>query len=459
MKITEEMTGAKFGDKRLSARLVTIAEQLAAEPDASFPVSAGGDAALEATYRFLNNDAVSPGQILAPHVEATVRRIAAAGAAIVAHDTTEVALPSEGADVGWLDARRSGFFAHAALAMSADGARRPFGVLGLRTIFRDRKRRDRSKRRRNRFAGDNEELRWAEMVKQVEASARVGVPLIHVMDREADSYRLLSQAVTNRWRVVIRMTADRVVSHSDGLKVSDIIKDGEVVIKREVALAPRRIPKGTEARKRHPPRDARVASLSVSAHPVVLPRTDWAGSDCLPTLDLNIVRVWERNPPAGAEPVEWRLITTEPIATADDVARVVDAYRARWVIEEYFKALKTGCGFERRQLENRRAIVNALAVFAPIAWQLLVLRALSRATPNAGAETVLTSLRLELLRKHPKLNLKSRATARDAMLAIAQLGGHIRNNGDPGWMVLWRGFEKLLLLEEGARLLSGCDQS
>ena len=46
------------------------------------------------------------------------------------------------------------------------------------------------------------------------------------------------------------------------------------------------------------------------------------------------------------------------------------------------------------------------------------------------------------------------------MLAIAQLGGHIKNNGDPGWIVLGRGYDRLLMLEEGALLaLAGCDQS
>lgn len=50
-----------------------------------------------------------------------------------------------------------------------------------------------------------------------------------------------------------------------------------------------------------------------------------------------------------------------------------------------------------------------------------------------------------------KTKLADTPTVRQAMLAIAQLGGHIKNNGDPGWLVLGRGFEELLILEEGAR--------
>ena len=330
MKITDEVTGANFGDKRLSTRLVTVAEQIAAEPDASFPVAAAGDGALEATYRFLNNGAVSPERILGPHVRATAERVAQAGAAIVAHDTTELAFPAEGAQVGWLDGRRRGFFAHVALALTADGTRRPLGVAGLRTLFRDGKRRDRSKRRRDRFSPESEEHRWAQMTEKVEASLGAKGSLIHVMDREADSYRLLSKVVANGWRIVVRMTSDRILSKADGLKVSDVIQGGDVVLTREVPLAGRPVPTGSEHKRRHPPREARIATLSVSAHRVVLPRTEWAGSDCLPSIDVNVVRVWEAAPPPDAPAVEWRLLTTEPIGTAEDIARVVDAYRARW---------------------------------------------------------------------------------------------------------------------------------
>jgi hypothetical protein len=38
------------------------------------------------------------------------------------------------------------------------------------------------------------------------------------------------------------------------------------------------------------------------------------------------------------------------------------------------------------------------------------------------------------------------------MLAIAKLGGHLKRNGDPGWITLGRGYERLLILEEGWKL-------
>jgi hypothetical protein len=69
-------------------------------------------------------------------------------------------------------------------------------------------------------------------------------------------------------------------------------------------------------------------------------------------LKVHVVTVMERDCPEGDEPIAWYLVTNEPITTSEQVASVVDAYRARWVVEEFFKALKTGCQIEKRQMES-----------------------------------------------------------------------------------------------------------
>ena len=103
-------------------------------------------------------------------------------------------------------------------------------------------------------------------------------------------------------------------------------------------------------------------------------------------------------------------------------------------------------------------MLNALALFAPIAWRLLLLRSLAREHSAVPAAHTLTVLQLRILQRHEHTQLQSGATVSDAMLAIAILGGHIKNNGPPGWQVLGRGLEDLLLMERGAALLK-CDQS
>jgi hypothetical protein len=142
------------------------------------------------------------------------------------------------------------------------------------------------------------------------------------------------------------------------------------------------------------------------------------------------------------------LYTTEPIDSAEQLIAVDDHYRSRWLIEEFFKALKTGCSIEKRQLESYAALSLALAVFLPVAWRLLLARSLSRKVPDAPATIVATETQLHLLRH--KLNLGALPeTAEQVTLAIAKLGGHLKRNGPPGWLTLGRGFESLLLMQAG----------
>jgi hypothetical protein len=94
-------------------------------------------------------------------------------------------------------------------------------------------------------------------------------------------------------------------------------------------------------------------------------------------------------------------------------------FRSRWLSDEYFKALKTGCDIEKRQLESCSTLLVALGVFVPIAWGLLRLRALSRTAPDTPANRVPAPTQLDLLRRHPKAKMSSTASVREALLAVA----------------------------------------
>ena len=165
------------------------------------------------------------------------------------------------------------------------------------------------------------------------------------------------------------------------------------------------------------------------------------------------MRVWEPAPPENEAPVEWFLFTTEPVDTEENVLAVVDHYRARWRIEELFKALKTGCAFEKRQLESFEALINALAIFLPLAWRLLHLRSQSAENPDAPATSLLDPDELEVLRRKARRPLPPEPTRRDVLLAIAALGGHLKHNGEPGWQTIGKGLEHLLAMVEGYRLV------
>ena len=152
------------------------------------------------------------------------------------------------------------------------------------------------------------------------------------------------------------------------------------------------------------------------------------------------MRVWEPAPPDGQEPVNWLLITNEPCQTPEQIAQIVDLYRSRWMIEDFFKALKTGCSLEERQLESRHALLNALALLLPIAVHLLWIRTCARDAPDAPATDVFTAEQLTVLRHRSYRRMSENPTAKEALWVLAGIGGHIPNNGWPGWQVLGRAF-------------------
>lgn len=451
--LKDEYRAAELGDKRLAGRLLKVAMNAAAAPDASFPSAAGNDAELEATYRFLNNERVTAEAILAPHQRETIRRARASSAVVVAHDTTEFNFgKTPRRDLGRVGQGKSfGFYAHVALAVEADAYRTPLGVAGL-GIHRRTGGKGRRGHKALQSSRDNEFHRWRRVLAQARELLEPEVSAVHVMDREADSYAFMAELSDAKVRFVVRMAQSSRATVDQGT-VADACAGAMVLVERDVPITARRPSPMPSYRKHFPPRDARVASLEISATRVALKRPSSANASKARTLSLNVVRVIEPNPPKSEKAIEWRLWTLEPVDTAEQVLAVVDWYRCRWRIEEYFKALKTGCAIEQRQLETHDALVNALALYCPIAWRLLLLRTVARRAEQRPASDVLTSPQLACLRgalaKLKRPPLPSKPTARDAMLGVAGLGGHITNNGDPGWAVLGRGLDRLLSIEMG----------
>jgi len=287
------------------------------------------------------------------------------------------------------------------------------------------------------------------------------------MDREGDTYETLHALKSRESDFVIRSSHDRCIVEEGPSHLRERLDELEYTVSRTVKLSRRGGRKATKGGTRkpskiHPPRDKRDATLQVAACEITFARTVAAGPKLSKTLTLNVVRVREPSPPDGQQPVDWILLTTLDISTQEKIEEVVDIYRARWLIEEFFKALKTGCGFEKRQLESLHALLNALAVLSPIAWRLLRMRSLSREEPSRPASDVLTPTQLEILRRVPSKPIRTDATVHDAFLAVARLGGFLDRNGRPGWRTLGLGFEELLTLERGylAAANAGiCDQS
>jgi hypothetical protein len=306
---------------------------------------------------------------------------------------------------------------------------------------------------------DRESERWgrgAEMAERAVGSGKA----IHVMDREADSYALLAQLHARRMRFVVRCYHDRRARAADDdaeeewSNLRPLAEAMTGLLKREVRLSERKKKTAPRANRFNPPRETRDATLQFAAMRVTVPAPKYV-TEGPASIDLNVVRVWEEHPPADEKPVEWLLYTNESIATANAVARVVDIYRMRWLIEEFFKALKTGCAYETREFESLEALRTLLAMSLPIACELLWLRNRSREAPNAPATDVLSAAQIEVLKAMSNRRLPERPTTAEALAAVAELGGHQKSNGPPGWQVLYRGLKTLLTYESSWQRAKG----
>ena len=299
-------------------------------------------------------------------------------------------------------------------------------------------------------------MRWLRGVDAVDERCGRATKIVHVTDAEGDFFEFLARFESGDTRFVVRAgQLDRIVLRDgEEMSLAEAIADTRPRLHRHIALSERKHIKrrvGHRSRRKHPARSARVARVAIGATTVHFRKTKYTDVRIAP-FAINVVRVWEPAPKVGEPPVEWVLLTGEPVGSKRALARVVDLYRLRWTIEEFFKALKTGCALEKRQVESYHGFRKVLALFAPIAYRLLLLRALERTSPDQDARSLFTDTELRLLLAATRGDTHGPVTLRDALLRLARLGGHIKNNGPPGWLTLGRGFDHLVMLVLGARL-------
>lgn len=454
-RVSREFEKAELGDPRRTRRLCEIAEGVSVEPSASFPKIFSASAELEGFYRFLRSEHFGWEEVLEPHWRASCERATELGECLVIHDTTEFNFRGERDGVGPTSSNGRGFFAHASLLVGIDAARTPLGLVSLEQYARGKGRK--SKKRK---AGEGSEgQRWLRGARLAEERACGRFECIHVADREADTFHFLHGLLDLGTRFVVRVAQDRNLEDEDGERerLHHTLMALETRENFEIELSARDNRGNPRKARTHPSRRSRTVEMNVAGTTVLVPepRDGAKGSH----IEMNVVRVWEASPQADEPAVEWILWTSEPIDTGKQLRRVVDIYRARWVIEEYFKALKTGCNLEKRQLESFDTLSVAVAVFAPVAWKLLLLRSVARRDPTSPPTTVLTAVQLKYLEHKYKQPIE---TARDALLATAKLGGHLKRNGEPGWQTLGKGYETLVAGEAFLEVLNTprtCDQS
>jgi len=453
---------AELGDARRTKRLVRTADLMCRRPGGTLPQKLHNPNDLRGAYRLFACEEVTHRSILEPHRRVTLGKMQSLEREVlVIHDATELDYSSHRSlnrlgQIG--NGANRGYITHNSLAVDPETRE----AIGLCNQLLHR----RPKVRKNETAAQKRKRKSRESLLWLKGTH--GLPndwnIIDVCDQGADTFEFLEHQSQSGRRFVIRsaysrgtlighdMSAQRESTHLREYATSlDELGRWTLQVTSKVE---RKSPK-KKGSKKLVRRTKREATMAVASAPVqIKPPQQKLGNHGDTPLKLWVVRVWEVDPPAGEERLEWFLLTNHPVETFEDAYQVVGWYECRWVIEEYHKGMKTGCRIESPQFCTEDRLQPAIALLSVVAITLLALRDAGR---RADAKTrrateIINADYVEVLSlwRHGKPKLDW--SIHDFVYAMARLGGHQNRKSDhpPGWQILWRGWTELQAMLSGA---------
>jgi hypothetical protein len=442
---------AKLGHKRRTKRLVKLARQIAMDSMASLPDQTECWADLKGAYRFFATKAVTFKAVGQPHWEQT--RNCGPGRKLLIDDTTEVDFGcSRQIDgVGPLGSGfGQGFLLHNAM-MIDPGTQEILGLAGQDLFLR--KPAPKNETRAQRRKRNRESQVWGRLIEEI-GSPPPEAQFVHVMDRGADDFEVFCRAQRQRCDWIGRIkTPHRRVLDSQGVErtIAQVLSQTKSSCCYTLDLRAR------------PGQPARTAGLELTYARITMlvPRQP---ADSLKALNPQPIEGWlvqvrEVGAPKGVDPLHWVLFTSLEVKSVEAALEVVEYYEARWGVEEFHKALKTGCRIEHRQLKTADRLAPLIALMSVVAIRLVQLKALARAQPTRPTEQIVPKRYIGLLERCRKLAPGSLGTVRDFFRTLAKLGGFLgrKGDGEPGWLTIWRGWEKLYRMIRGADLVLGSE--
>lgn len=440
---------AELGDQRRTNRLVQIGDQLWRHPGGTLPDKFKNPADLKALYRLARAKQVTHAAVLEPVRQQTLARMRAAqGVVLLIHDDTELdytGLTSLEDDLGQIgNGSHRGYICHNTLAVLAD-TRETLGLANQILFRRPHAAADESRKGRRRRATRESRL-WRRGAEALAAPPE-GALWVDVCDRAADVFEYLDFEHARSRHYVVRSSHNRWISleiqgKTERCKLHDWARALPELGRQTVAVP---------ACEGQP---ARQATVRIAAAPVTIPAPpNPRGEYRDGPLSLWVVVAIEIDPPGGVKPLEWILLTNVPVRNLADAQERIGWYACRWIIEEYHKGQKTGCGIETLQFTRTERLEPVIALLSVVAAFLLQLRDLCRQPESAAqpARTRLPEIYVDVLgrwrwQKIPKPD----CTVGEFCYALARLGGHQNRkcDGAPGWLTLWRGWTKLQLMVE-----------
>jgi hypothetical protein len=403
--------------------------------------------------RFLRNRAVTAAEMAGYAAEQTAIRVTGRDVVVI-QDTSELALGGRRAaasgygPVGKGGALR-GVLLHAVLAVDAGTG----GLLGLVDAQVWNREGGKAAPRRTRSMAQKESRRWLDGTVRAGDVLAAAASITGVSDRESDIYAHFARRTANV-DLIVRACQSRQIETDDEEQTALLFAHTD------------RLPEQGRLRVQIPAapgRKARQAELAVRFSSVVLRRPLHETDRHLPaTMALTIVDVREISIPDDSEPIHWRLLTTHEVTSLGEAHRIVDRYRLRWTIEEFFRTLKTAdFNIEQADIGEPQVMIKFVAaatVAAVTVMQLVKARDGTTAQSLSEAfepddQPVLEALSRQLeggtakqKNPHPKGSLAF------ASWVVARLGGWTGYYGKPGPQVMRRGLDDFRRIKYGTTL-------
>ncbi len=442
----EELAGVDLGDRRLNARAVRVLGCLGQQPTRSIPGSCQSWAETLAAYRLLEHAKVTPERLLAPHAKATQARMGEYPVVLVVQDSSELDFSGKPSITGlgplnWES--RQGLFVHLSLALTPE--RLSLGVVEAQFWAPDPQQPHKNATRKQTPIEEKQSGHWLASYREADRLAKElpETQVVSVADREGDIYEVFQawqEAEGPRASWVIRACQDRrLTGRVAGAPGRHQKLWAQVETAPELGAVEFEVPR----RGSRPARRVRqtLRACQVELQPPARP------DGKLPVVRLWAVLAREEQPPAGEAPLEWLLLTSEPVESLEAASRILDWYLARWQVEVFFRVLKRGCRIEQLALRAAARLECAIALYLIVAWRVLWVTWLGREAPEVAADAVFTeaewkSVYAVVKRTPPPAEAPPLG---EFVRMVASLGGHLGRKGDgpPGPQTMWQGLQSM----------------
>lgn len=461
--LESEFETVDFGDERISKRFKNLLSGFMKNAQDNISSAFGKWSDIKACYRFLSNSKVTPKNILQPHQDKTLQRIASQEQVLLLHDTTYIDYKNrtKTKDLDYITNTPmtknpvKGLILHNSLAVSSDGI--PLGIWGQDFVERKRLRgRNITKNASSKKPiEEKESFRWLKAVQDFN-KVNTTKNVVHIADREADIYEFYKEAIALNESFLIRARLDRAINKKTKRQPPEVklfsffeslSPQGQYTVKVQTQ---------TDKKYREVTLNLSFALFQLSPPPNKTANKD--GSD-LPHLSVWGIMAREANPPEGVDGISWLLLTNIPIKTLDEAIEKLTWYSYRWNIELFHKILKSGCSIEKAQLREANNLKKYIAIKSIIAWRLFWITRSFNKDKNEGCETILSPQEWQILYKrfHQGEAPEKPPKIEDIYYWIARLGGYINRNSDgpPGIICMWKGWTRFNHMISDMRAIYG----